>query len=137
MQELMTMLLNRGKNVYGYDPKAIEAMFGRGFENVRGQEAGGRERLNRTLQSQGMLGTGTAIDANNELSFGTEKNINDLARDIMIKNEEQKRADTELSSSILGRGMGFEQLLEAINSGRRGESQSALSMLMALLQLFK
>jgi hypothetical protein len=137
MQELMTMLLDRGKSVYGYDPKAIEAMFGRGFENVRGQEAGMGERLTRTLGSQGMLGTGTAVEQRNDLGFGTEKNINDLARDIMIKNEEQKRADTELSSSILGRGMGFEQLLEAINSGRRGESQNALAMLLSLLQLFQ
>jgi hypothetical protein len=137
LQELMTTLMERGKGFYGYDPAAIEAMFGRGFENVRGQEAGQREQLNRTLQSQGMLGTGTALQAGNELGFATEKNVNDLARDIMIKNEEQKRSDTELLSSILGRGMGFEQLLEAINSGRRGEGQNALAMLLSLLNLFK
>ncbi len=137
LEDLMTMLLGRTKSLYGYDPKAIEAMFGRGFENVRGQEVGQRERLNRTLQSQGMLGTGTAVEQGNDLGFGTETAINNLARDIMIKNEEQKRADTELSSSILGRGLGFEQLIEAINAGRRGEGQNALSMLLALLQLFK
>ncbi len=49
--------------------------------------------------------------------------------------DERPRAYSPVN--ILGRGLGFEQLIEAINAGRRGEGQNALSMLLALLQLFK
>ncbi len=141
MQELMKLLLGRSKEFLGmplgYSQDAIDAMFGKGFEGIRGQERGEREGLSKLLQSQGMTGTGTESKLVNDLSWTKEKNITDIARDIMIGNEVQKKKDvvdfSTMAQSLFGTGMSYEQILEAINSSRRGEANAAL---MALLQLF-
>lgn len=141
MQELMTLLLGRGKELMGmplgYSQQAQDALFGKGFENVRKQINPTREAVNKTLASQGMLGTGAAADQMGDLAWNSENSITDLARTLFVGNEEKKKADlldyTQASQSILGGGMSYEQLLESINSGRRGEGNAALLMLLQLL----
>ena len=141
MQALMDLLLSRGKEFMGltpgYSQAAQDKMFGRGFENVRGQETGQRQALESGLSRQGMLGTGAGQGMLNDLSWQTEGNVTNLARDLFIGNEEKKKQDlldyTTAAQSVLGGGMGYQQLLEAINSARRGEGSSALQALLAWL----
>lgn len=142
ISDLMNMLLGRSKELLGtapgYSQEAIDAMFGRNFENVRTAEAGTRNTLLNTLGSQGMLGTGTALGALNKNAWNTEDTIANLGRDIMIANEDKKKEDlmnlSTAAQSLFGTGLNYEQLLEAINASRRGESSSALAMLLALFQ---
>jgi hypothetical protein len=138
MSELMSLLLGRGKELMGmplgYSQEAQDAMFGSGFENVRAAEKGTREQLLNDLSRQGMSGTGTALDKTSDLAWNTEKGITELARQLFVGNEEKKKADlldyTSAASGVLGSGMGYEQLQEAINAARRGESNTALMLLM-------
>jgi hypothetical protein len=141
MQALMDLLLSRGKEFMGltpgYSQEAQDKMFGRGFENVRGQETGQRKALETGLSRQGMLGTGAGQGILNDLSWETEGNVANLARDLFIGNEEKKKQDlldyTTAAQSVLGGGMNFQSLLESINSARRGEGSAALQALLAWL----
>jgi hypothetical protein len=131
MQELMSLLLGRGKELLGmplgYSQEAMDKMFGLGFEGVRGQERGAREQLLGDLSRQGMSGTGTALGKTSDLAWNTENAITDLARTLFVGNEEKKKADlldyTSAAQGIMGGGgLQYENLLEDINSGRRGET---------------
>lgn len=141
MQSLMDLLLSRGKEFLGLAPgfsqEAQDKMFGRGFESVRGQEAGQRTALESGLSRQGMLGTGAGQGMLNDLAWQTEGNVANLARDLFIANEEKKKADlldyTTGAQSVMSGGLGFEQLREAINSARRGEGAAALQNWLAWL----
>jgi hypothetical protein len=137
----MDLLLSRGKELLGmplgYSQEAQDKLFGANFENVRSQQAGTREAINRTLGSQGMLGTGTAANMMNENAWENENQISDLARQLFVANELQKKQDlqnyTGLANTLMGTGMGYEQLLEAINASRRGEGQTALALFLQWL----
>jgi len=139
MQALMDLLLSRGKDLMGmptgYSQEAQDKMFGRGFENVRAGEAGARTGMEQGLSRQGMLGTGAGQGMLNDLSWQTEGNVANLARDLFVGNETKKKQDlldyTGAAQGILGSGMGFEQLLEAINASRRGEGSAAMQALLA------
>ena len=141
MQALMDLLLSRGKDLMGmptgYSQEAQDKMFGRGFENIRGQETGQRAGMEQGLSRQGMLGTGAGQGMLNDLSWQTEGNVANLARDLFVGNETKKKQDlldyTNAAQGILGGGMGFEQLLEAINASRRGEGSASLQALLAWL----
>ena len=131
MQELMSLLLGRGKELLGmplgYSQEAMDKMFGLGFEGVRGQERGAREQLLGDLSRQGMSGTGTALGKTSDLAWNTENSITALARTLFVGNEEKKKADlldyTSAAQGIMGGGgLQYENLLEDINSGRRGET---------------
>jgi hypothetical protein len=84
-----------------------------------------------------MLGTGAGQGMLNDLSWQTEGNVANLARDLFVGNETKKKQDlldyTNAAQGILGGGMGFEQLLEAINASRRGEGSASLQALLAWL----
>jgi len=141
MQALMDLLLSRGKEFMGLTPgfsqEAQDKMFGRGFENIRGQEAGQRTGMEQGLSRQGMLGTGAGQGMLNDLSWQTEGNVANLARDLFVMNEEKKKKDlldySTAAQSMFGSGMSYEQLLEAINASRRGEGSASLQALLAWL----
>lgn len=145
LQELMDLLLGRAKDVLsrpeGFSQDALTSMFGKGFEGLRSGQAATREMTMEDLARQGMLGTGVGSKRLADQSWATEGMVGDIRRNIFLENEQQKRKDLELytglASSIFGGGMNYEQLREAINSGRRGEGQSALMMLLSLLNLYK
>lgn len=145
LSELFKLLMGRGKEFltmpYGYSEAEKEAMFGRGFEKLRGTEAGTRESLLNALSRQGMLGTSAAPQMLGNLAWQTQGGISDLMRDLFISGEEQRRKDlldfTAGASELFRTGLGSEQLLEAMNVGRRGEFTQFLAMLMSLLGLFK
>lgn len=141
MQGLMDLLLARGKEFMGLTPgfsqTAQNNMFGQGFENVRAGEAGQRNTMEQGLSRQGMLGTGAGQGMLNDLSWNTEGNVANLARDLFVQNELKKKQDlidySTAAQGILGGGMDFQRLLESINSARRGEGASAFQNLLAWL----
>jgi len=142
MQELMDLLLGRATDLLGkdtgYSQEAQDAMFGKNFDRVRTAETGSRESLEEQLARAGMLGTGTGLGALSDLSQSTENNITDIARQIFVGNEEKKKQDlldyTNLANQLTTSGVSFEQIQEAINAARRGESMNWYAMLMALYQ---
>lgn len=137
MQNLMSLLLSRGKEFLGMptglSPEAQAKMFGQGFENLRTAEAGQREQLEQGLSRQGMLGTGAGQGMLNNLAWQTEGNISDLARELFVQNELKKKQDlldyTNAAQGVMGTGLGYEGLLENINAGRRGETRSIESLI--------
>jgi len=120
----------------GYSDEAINAMFGKDFENIRARQPAIRESLINTLGREGQLGTGTALKALSNVGWMTEKNISDLARDLFITSEEKKKQDyldySNLASSIFGGGLQVPSMIEVLNAARRGERQSAIQMLLDL-----
>lgn len=140
--EIMGLLGDRSKYLldpanYGYSQELMDKMFGREFETTRAAEAGAREQALRDLSSQGMIGTGAEIGTLRDIGWGTEQKIADLARDLFIASEMQRKEDitgmTDLADQLLRSGLGYEQMLEAINAARRGERSSALELLLGLL----
>ncbi len=131
MQELMSLLLGRGKELLGmptgFSQEAMDKMFGLGFEKVRGTESAAREQMLQDLSRQGMSGTGTALGKTSDLAWNTENTISDLARTLFVANEEKKKQDlldyTSAAQGIMGGGgLQYESTLEGINAGRRGET---------------
>ena len=141
MTDLYNRLTGRAGEIldmpYGFTPEAINTMFGQGFEKVRGLEGPARETLLGDLSREGMLGTGAGLKKLTDLSWGAEKNVSDVMRDVFTLNEYQKREDlgnyTNLAQSLFGTGMDYNTILEQINAARRGEGQNALALLMQYL----
>lgn len=136
---LYEKLMGRGQEVldmpYGYTEEMMANMFGRDFEKIRGREAANREMMTSLLSRGGMLGTGTELEQMGKLSWGTESQISNIMRDLFIKGEEKKKEDiidfSKLAQDIMGGGMQYTSLQEAINAARRGEGQDAMSQLIA------
>ena len=141
LTSLVNMLYGRAGDLLnaplGYSQEAQDKLFGVNFENVRGQQRGTRESMNNVLGSQGMLGTGTETKLNAQGAWSNEAAIADLARQLFTANELQKKQDlmnyTGMANTLTGTGMGFENLIEAINSSRRGEGSAALSQFLSWL----
>jgi hypothetical protein len=131
LQALLDKLLGRANEYIarkpGYSQSALEAQFGKGYENIRNLGTLTRQQTEAGLQKEGMLGTGAGQAALRQIPWQTEKNISDVVRDVFLGNEEQKRKDleafTNISSGLFGQGVGVEQMVEAINAERRGEER--------------
>ena len=118
----------------GYSQAAIEAIYGKGYENIRNLEQARRQQAIADLQREGMLGTGAGMAALRQIPWQTEQNVSDVIRDVFLGQEAQKRTDlasyTDIAQSLFGKGMNYQQILEAINAARRGEAQNALALWM-------
>jgi hypothetical protein len=131
LQALLDQLLGRAGEYMarkpGYSQSALEAQFGKGYENIRNLANLTRETTETGLQREGMLGTGAGQAALRQIPWQTEKNVSDTIRDVFLGNEEQKRKDleafTNIASGLFGQGVGVEQMVEAINAERRGEER--------------
>lgn len=121
----------------GFSAAEMEAMFGKGYENIRNLENLTRQRALYDLASQGMLGTGAGQKALRQIPWQSEQNIANLMRDLFLAQQEQKRRDLEawtgLANELFGRGLNYNQILEAINAARRAEAQNALALWMTFL----
>ena len=73
-----------------YVDELMSAIFGEGFENIRGVGGRSREAVYDTLAREGLLGTGASQDVAKEMAWQTERGITDLTRDMT-----QMRADKE------------------------------------------
>jgi hypothetical protein len=131
LQTLLDSLLGRAGEYLarkpGYSQSAMDAQFGKGYENIRNLGTAARGQAVSGLQREGMLGTGAGQAALRQIPWQTEKNVSDVVRDVFLGNEEQKRKDlesfTNISSGLFGQGVGVEQMVEAINAERRGEER--------------
>jgi len=121
----------------GYSQAAIEAIYGKGYENIRNLEQARRQQAIADLQREGMLGTGAGMAALRQIPWQTEQNVSDVIRDVFLGQEAPKRTDlasyTDIAQSLFGKGMNYQQILEAINAARRGEAQNALALWMQYL----
>jgi len=143
LMNLYRSLAQRGTDLLGKEPgfsdEAIRTMFGRDYDKVRQTGDLSRERVMNQLQTEGLAGTGTSQDVGMDTAWQTERALNDVMENVFLANEEQKREDlnlyTTLANMILGSGSGFIAGGEAINAGRRGEQQNSLQMLMQFLQM--
>lgn len=141
LTDLYNLLMGRGKEFMGmdtgYTDEAIQAMFGKNFENIRDVGSRTAETGLSALQREGLMGTGASQDLASEAAWGTEKGISDLTRDLLVMDEEKKKQDlldyTGAAQNIFGGGMGYNSLLEQMNAGRRGESRESLAMLLQYL----
>lgn len=118
----------------GFSPEALAEMFGSNFEKIRGAERGTREEVENTLASQGMLNTGTALDALGKVAMETEKNVGGAKQQMFLANEQQKRTDeqlyNELASNYFNQLMNYAATEEGLNAARRGEANNMLAMLL-------
>ena len=141
LKELYDLLMGRGKEFMGMEPgytdEAIQAMFGRNFENIRDVGARTAETGLQSLQREGLMGTGTSQDLASEAAWGTERGISDTMRDLFVADEEKKKQDlmdyTGAAQNIFGGGIGYNSMLEQINAGRRGEGRESMAMLLQYL----
>jgi hypothetical protein len=140
---LYEKLMGRGQEVldmpYGYTEEMMANMFGRDFEKVRGREAAQRETMTNLLSRAGMSGTGTELEQMGKIAWGTESEISNIMRDLFISGEEKKKEDiidfSRLAQDIMGGGMQYNSLQEAINAARRGEGQDAMQQLLQFLMI--
>ncbi len=143
LQALLDRLMGRANEYLDRKPGISDAvtrsMFGAGYDKLRGAGAASRNQAINELQSAGMSGTGAGMGDLGNLAWNTERGISDVIRQIMFANEGQKREDlsnyTNMASGLTNQQMTAQQLLEGINSGRRGESQASLALFMQYLAM--
>jgi len=97
--------LSKGR---GFDPRAVSAMYGKDFENVRAAGRSTRAATTETLGRAGMLGSGASIKAARQDAWQNENLVVNAIRDVFIANEEQKLKQVSLAQNILGGGVGAE-----------------------------
>jgi len=144
MEGLYGGLLGRAQELLGRTPgwtqEALDAMFGRGFEKVRGLAAPTREAEMVTMARQGLLGTGTEAERMSDIAWGTERGVSDLMRDLFVEKERKEMSDllglTGAAGGLFQPLMQYSQIQEAINAGRRGERSQALMMLLSLMSQY-
>jgi hypothetical protein len=145
MQGLYSALMGRANQVMGTKPGfnqgSLDQVFGAGFDKLRAGEANRRTSMMDTLGGEGILGTGVGLGQLADQAWQTESGIQNLARDVAILNEEQKRKDlesyTNLGQNIFGAGQTYNLGAESVNAGRRNERMSWLQMLYNLLNGLK
>ena len=138
LNDLYKMLWGKSEELLGKEPgfsqDAIDAMFGQNFENIRGAERGTREQTQNELAAQGMLGTGTALEALQKGAWETEKNVGRAKEDVFLANEAQKRADIEswtgLADKLFGSLSEYKTIQETMNAARRNEANNMLAMML-------
>ena len=141
MQEFYDLLMGRGKELLnrplGITPEEEAAMFGKNFENITNRGDALREQDRSALSRVGGLGTGMELEGQRKISRGIEEEISDAMRDLLIYGSERKKSDildyTGTAQGLFGSGLQYENLMEAINSSRRGEGQQALMNMLTLL----
>jgi len=161
MKSYMDALMGRGREALekkpGYSESFLNAAMTGGADTMRRQAAATKAAQLRSLQSQGLLGTGAGQAAISDLDLTTSQGVGGMIRDLLISNEEKKKADyidmTGLAQSVFGQGMEFEKTpatmnmerakvaqlmfstgmdyntaMEMINAGRRGEGSANWAM---------
>ena len=145
LQNFFKLLMGRGTDLLGMPlgltQEEMDAMFGQGFENIRGQEGGMQNDLTSWLQSMGALGSGAELEQRGKVARGTQQSMSDLMRNLLIYGSERKKSDlldyTGEARGIFGQGLWYEQLLEAINASRRGEGSDAIDQWLRYLGLLQ
>jgi hypothetical protein len=121
----------------GYDEAALAQMLGSNLDQIRGAGNATRQDTQAALQRAGLSGTGAGIGMINKVAANTEANVGNTMRDIYTGNEVQKKTDlanyTDMAQKIANGQLTAQQLIESINSGRRGEGQASLNAFLQYL----
>lgn len=90
----------------GYSEEAIRAIFGKNFENIRGQGKNLRQGQTEAYGRAGMLGTGSELAAGRKSAWQNENLVTEAMRDLLITGEAKKSSDIQLATQMLGAASG-------------------------------
>jgi len=99
---------NKLMNSEGYTQQEIEALFGKGYENVRTQGKNVRESTTGTLARAGMLGTGTEVGMAQKNAWENENLVTNAIRDMVIAKGQKKSQDQALATQMAQTAVGAE-----------------------------
>ena len=116
----------------GFDQAAIDAIFGKNFENVRAQGKNVRESTTGTLGRAGMLGTGTETGAARKNAWSNENLVTEAMRDLLITGEAKKSSDIALATQMFGAVSGADVQQQAMGQGQ-GPALSEMLMMAMLM----
>jgi len=114
----------------GFDQATIDAIFGKNFENVRGQGKAARESTTETLGRAGMQGSGTEMKMSKENAWSNENLVTEAMRDLLITGEAKKSSDIALATNMLGASSGSAQ-------SQQGQGPALTEMLMSAILMSK
>jgi len=96
----------------GYGPDVISAIFGKNFENIRGQGKNVRQATTESFGRAGMLGTGAELAATRKNAWQNENLVTEAMRDLLISGEAKKSSDIALATQMLGQATGSAQAMQ-------------------------
>jgi hypothetical protein len=111
MEAFIRQLSVRGNellNSPGFSTEEVAALFGKEFENVRGQGKNVRESTAATLGAAGMSGTGTAVKAAQQDAWANENLVTNAIRDVLIAKKAAKQQDQALATQMAQTAVGAE-----------------------------
>lgn len=86
----------------GYGQDVINAIFGRGFENIKLGGKAVRDQTTEAYSRQGMAGTGSELKAQRENMWSNQRLVTEAMRDLLISSEAKKSSDIALAGQLLG-----------------------------------
>jgi hypothetical protein len=86
----------------GYGQDVINAIFGRGFENIKLGGKAVRDQTTEAYSRQGMAGTGSELKAQRENMWSNQRLVTEAMRDLLISSEAKKQSDIALATQMLG-----------------------------------
>lgn len=114
----------------GYDEDVLDAIFGKNFENIRGQKRTMDVQREETFGRAGMSGTGAAIKAARSDAWSNENLVTEAMRDLLITGEAKKQASYASAANLLGAATGASSL-------QQGQGPALTEMVMSALLLGK
>ena len=141
IQALLARILDRANSLLdqplGLSDEERQAIYNRIFEKIKGSEAPAIQSAMNVASRQGLLGSPYAERGIAGIQRGTREQLAGAERDIQIQEAQdryqQLLGTTGMAQSLLGTGMGAEQLVEAANAARRGEGTSSLNSILQYL----
>ena len=114
----------------GYDQNVLDSIFGKNFENIRGQARTMGAQREETFSRAGMSGTGAAIKAARSDAWSNENLVTEAMRDLLITGEAKKQASYQSAASLLGAATGA-------SAQQQGQGPALTEMVMTALLLGK
>lgn len=141
VKALMARLMQRANwlldNPGGMTAEERAMIQNRAAEGIKGAERGILTSTRGMLGRMGLLGSGVQLGEEGRVRRGTTQALAASQRDIAIEEAARKVQDllgtTGLASTLSGGGMAADQMVEALNAARRGESRDWTSMLLNYL----
>jgi len=141
IQALLSRILDRANSLLdqplGLTDAERQAIYNRIFERIKGMERPAIQSMMNVASRQGLLGSPYAERGVTEIQRGTREQLANAERDIEIQEAQdryqQLMGTTGMAQSLLGTGMGAEQLVEAANAARRGEGTSSMNAVLQYL----
>jgi len=141
IQALLARILDRANSLLdqplGLSDEERQAIYNRIFEKIKGMERPAIQSAMNVTSRQGLLGSPYAERGITQIQRSTREQLASAERDIQIQEAQdryqQLLGTTSAAQSLLGTGMGAEQLVEAANAARRGEGTSSLNSILQYL----